>query len=114
MAAAGKHDDRQLLRARPGKHIGKRDHVVLFAVDDDRIGRDCACAESRDRRCDQHHALSGHLLRDACLDECPEREPGEYYGKVAIRGAGVGQRGQRVASPAPSSNTRRFPPRRES
>jgi pimeloyl-ACP methyl ester carboxylesterase len=29
-----------LLRPRPRQHIGKRDDVVFFAVNDDRIGRD--------------------------------------------------------------------------
>ena len=38
MSAAGKHDDRQLLRPRPREYIGKRHDVVLLTVDDDRIG----------------------------------------------------------------------------
>ena len=38
MAAAGKHDDRQLLRPRPREHVGERHDVVLLAVDHDRVG----------------------------------------------------------------------------
>ena len=39
MAATGEYDDRQLLRARPGEDIGERNHIVLFAVNDDRVRR---------------------------------------------------------------------------
>src|SRR5436190_9621297 len=39
MAAVLEHDDRQMLRPRPCKHVGERYDVVFFAVNDDRVGR---------------------------------------------------------------------------
>src|SRR5439155_6484939 len=53
--AAGKGEDRQVLRPCPGQHVAERDNVVFLAVNDNRVrghGRGC---EARNCRCDQHH-----------------------------------------------------------
>ncbi len=87
VAAARKHDDGKLLRARPVEHVGQRHHVVLLAVDHDRVGRHVADRKALDRGADEHHALGRDVLRDARLHERAERESGEHDGER--RAAGV-------------------------
>jgi len=77
MAAARKHDDRQLLRSRPVEHVGERNHVVLLAVDHDRVGRNRTDGEALHCRPDEHEAFGLDALGNACLHERAERETGE-------------------------------------
>ena len=48
VAASGEDHDRQRLRPRPRKNVGERHHVVLLAVNHDRVGGDGADREATD------------------------------------------------------------------
>ena len=84
MAAAGEHDDRQLLRPRPREHVGERHDVVLLAVDDDRVGG------HRRRRAKRRTAGPTSTRRSAatvcatrvCTNE-PNEKPASTTGSVA-------------------------------
>ena len=81
MRAAGKHDDRQLLRPRPVEHLGERHDLVLLAVDDDGVGRHVADREALDGGPDEHQALRRRRVapRRVCTND-PNENPASTSG----------------------------------
>ena len=103
VAAAGEHDDRQLLRPRPREHVGERHHVVLLAVDHDGVGGHGLDGEAAHGGADQHQALArSTCLRDARLHERAEREAGEHdRQRVPKRSARVREHAASASSVSP-------------
>jgi hypothetical protein len=100
VAASGEDHDRQRLRPRPRKNVGERHHVVLLAVNHDRVGGDGADREATDGGTCEHQALRFHRLRDDRLHVGSERKPREHDGQRAARlveaGARERKRGERI------------------
>ncbi len=95
MTAAGKHNDRQLLRPRPGEDIGQRHHLVLLAVDDDGVGGYGLKCEAAHGRPDQHEALGGDGPCDARLDKGAKRKSRKDDRQIVTETLPrIGQRGQ--------------------
>ena len=59
MAGAGHYHYPQFLRLRPGQYRSQRHHIILVAVNDQRIGRDTADIEAFHRGRNQHQLFSG-------------------------------------------------------
>ena len=81
------------------KHVGQRDHIVLFAMNDDRVGRDVFDRKSLDGRADQYQALRRHLMRNTGLHVAAEGESSEHRrrrrdGRELL--LGECQRGERI------------------
>jgi hypothetical protein len=79
--------------------LGERHHVVLLAMDHDRVRRHRRAFEALHRRRDQHHALGRDAARDAALHEGAEGESREHRRRRFEGGiplAAVGERSQRV------------------
>ena len=78
MSCAGQYYYPQFLRLRPGQHCRQRHHIVLIAVDDQRIGRDTAEIEARHCGSNQHQLFSGQLDYYARLHESAEGKPSQH------------------------------------
>ena len=63
VAGAGQHGHGQGLWAGPVEDIRQRDDVVLFAVDDERVGWHRGHIEAFHRRADEHHAFCAFTRR---------------------------------------------------
>ena len=96
VAATWEDDDGQLLRSCPGKHVGQRDHVVLFTVDDNRIGRHMFNRKAIHRGSDQHHAFRGDRVGHTRLHERAERESGKHDRQIAKLARAECERGKRI------------------
>ena len=94
MAAVLEHDDRQMLRPRPCKHVGERHDVIFFAVNDDRVGRHALGRKAIDGRRDQYNALGVDPMRDPRLYERAERKARERN-RLCVAEASFGMRERR-------------------
>lgn len=83
MIRAGDDDDRQILRARPIHNGVKRNGIVKFAMDHERIRFDFRNVETSSSRRDQDHLPNIELRRNFCLHEAAKRKPSEKNGQVA-------------------------------
>ncbi len=63
-----------MLRAGPVENGGKRDDIIVLAVDDEAFCWDALCAKPVHRGPDQHYALRMKAARNTSLDEGAERE----------------------------------------
>ena len=70
-------DHRQGLRSRPIQHGLERHHVVLIAVNDERVFGQRIRIEASDCRCDQGQALRGQPAHDQRLHVGTERKSSE-------------------------------------